>query len=261
MDGLRRLKEARGGSMKVWILQTGEPIPIDEGLPRPMRAINLTNKLILSGHKVVLFSSEFCHQTKLHRNPSLLNKPLPNGLETKLIQSPGYKQNLGIARLYDHFRLGKNLDKILGQQDSLPDVVFIGFPPIEPATSMLRFCQKHKIPVILDIKDQWPTIFLDRVPLPLRFFARLVFHPYFKMSAHLFNQANVLCSITDDFLRWGQEFGKRSFVNDDLVVPLSVPKLDLTIEELNKAKENWKSIGVDLEDGKRFALWESVLIV
>ena len=133
---------------------------------------------------------------------------------------------------------------------------FLLASPIEPATSMLRFCQKHKIPVILDIKDQWPTIFLDRVPLPLRFFARLVFHPYFKMSAHLFNQANVLCSITDDFLRWGQEFGKRSFVNDDLVVPLSVPKLDLTIEELNKAKENWKSIGVDLEDGKKaLFLW------
>ena len=30
----------------VWILQTGEPLHIDKNFLRPMRAINLTNKLI-----------------------------------------------------------------------------------------------------------------------------------------------------------------------------------------------------------------------
>ena len=50
--------------MKVWILQTGEPLHCDEGSPRPMRAINLSNKLVEAGHDVVLWSSAFSHQEK-----------------------------------------------------------------------------------------------------------------------------------------------------------------------------------------------------
>ena len=53
--------------MLVWILQTGEPLHIDEGNPRPMRAINLSNKLIEAGHQVVLWSSAFSHQGKRYR--------------------------------------------------------------------------------------------------------------------------------------------------------------------------------------------------
>ena len=34
--------------MKVWILQTGEPLQIDKGDFRPMRAINLSNKLVIN---------------------------------------------------------------------------------------------------------------------------------------------------------------------------------------------------------------------
>ena len=38
--------------MLVWILQTGEPLPSDKNFLRPMRAINLTNKLIKTFDKV-----------------------------------------------------------------------------------------------------------------------------------------------------------------------------------------------------------------
>ena len=50
--------------MLVWILQTGEPLHIDGGAPRPMRAMNLSNKLVKAGHTVVLWSSAFDHQKK-----------------------------------------------------------------------------------------------------------------------------------------------------------------------------------------------------
>ena len=38
--------------MNIWILQTGEPLHIDEGKPRAMRAMNLSNKLVEAGHNV-----------------------------------------------------------------------------------------------------------------------------------------------------------------------------------------------------------------
>ena len=54
--------------MRVWILQTGEPLHCDGGNPRPMRAMNLSNTLVALGHEVVLWSSAFFHQEKKHRS-------------------------------------------------------------------------------------------------------------------------------------------------------------------------------------------------
>ena len=50
--------------MNIWIFQTGEPLHIDKENSRPMRAMNLSNKLVDSGHKVILWSSSFNHQKK-----------------------------------------------------------------------------------------------------------------------------------------------------------------------------------------------------
>ena len=57
----------------VWILQTGEPLPTDKDFSRPMRAINLSNKLIEKGHKVILWSSSFNHHNKEHRSNDYKN--------------------------------------------------------------------------------------------------------------------------------------------------------------------------------------------
>ena len=53
-------------NLLIWIFQTGEPLQIDGADARPMRAINLSNSLINSGHEVVLWSSDFYHQKKEH---------------------------------------------------------------------------------------------------------------------------------------------------------------------------------------------------
>ena len=41
--------------LKVWILQTGEPLIIDDVNLRPMRGMNLANKLVERGHEVIFF--------------------------------------------------------------------------------------------------------------------------------------------------------------------------------------------------------------
>ena len=42
--------------MRIWIIQTGEPLHIDHGDPKPMRGMNLANKLSEKGHEVTLWS-------------------------------------------------------------------------------------------------------------------------------------------------------------------------------------------------------------
>ena len=53
--------------MKVWILQTGEPLQIDKNISRAMRAMNLSSTLVNRGHQVTLWSANFDHFTKRHR--------------------------------------------------------------------------------------------------------------------------------------------------------------------------------------------------
>ena len=104
--------------MLVWLLQTGEPLHIDSGNPRPMRAMNLSNKLVEAGHKVVLWTSAFSHQGKFHRFKQFKVIKLSENLEIRLIPSCGYQRHIGLSRLFDHAQLGWNLRHYL--KDKLP---------------------------------------------------------------------------------------------------------------------------------------------
>jgi hypothetical protein len=70
-------------SLTIWLLQTGEPLHIDSGNPRPMRAMNLANALVASGHKVVIWSSSFYHQEKRHRAQGKNRISVSPGLEIR----------------------------------------------------------------------------------------------------------------------------------------------------------------------------------
>ena len=82
--------------LNVWVLQTGETLIIDGNNQRLMRGMNLANKLVERGHKVLFFSSAFNHQKKLQR--TFKNKKIifNSNLSFYLIASPGYKKYISI---------------------------------------------------------------------------------------------------------------------------------------------------------------------
>ena len=145
--------------LKVWILQTGEPLQSDKSKDRPMRAINLSEELLKRGHKVTIWSSNFYHQQKKFRDVKKESLEINKSFKINLLSSPGYKKNIGIKRLIDHFLLSIDLLRKLIKYKEIPDVVFIGFPPVEVAFVMAWWSKYQKIPYIIDIKDKWPDIF------------------------------------------------------------------------------------------------------
>lgn len=114
--------------MHVWIWQSGEPVHCDDIGMRPMRAINLANALISRGHSVTLWSSRFNHINHEFRNGN--SSSVIEGLEIRLIDSPGYQKNLGLIRLFDHLVLAFNLRREI-KYESKPDVAFIGYPQLK----------------------------------------------------------------------------------------------------------------------------------
>lgn len=230
--------------MNIWILQTGEPLHCDEGLPRPMRAMNLANYLVKRGHKVIIWSTDFYHQEKRHRYNKDKNIVINENLEIRLIKSPGYKKNIGFKRIYDHIVLARNLKNNLKLIKIIPDLAFIGYPPIESSSVMANWLIKRKIKYLLDVKDQWPTIFIDAMPNFLKAIGYFFLLPYFIISKKVIKNASGITTMSISFLKWTREFSGTLNSNFDKVVPLTTPSDEITNEQVLISEDWWKSWGI-----------------
>jgi len=235
--------------MIVWILQTGEPLHIDAGNPRPMRAMNLANALVEAGHKVVLWSSAFYHQEKRHRSLGAQRITVSPQLEIRLIPSPGYVRNIGPGRLWDHAVLARNLGQQLKHETQPPDVAFIGYPPIEAAAVMTRWLSVRGVPSILDIKDQWPNLFVDALPKFVRPLGRIAFAPYFYLAKRAMRDATGLSAMAEEFLTWAIDFAGRQRTDIDRAVPLTTPSGQVSAVELEATRQWWDNKGI-VADGR-----------
>jgi glycosyltransferase involved in cell wall biosynthesis len=234
--------------LTIWLLQTGEPLHTDSGNPRPMRAMNLANALVAAGHKVVLWSSAFYHQEKRHRVAGSSRMTVSPSLEIRLIASPGYQRNIGPGRLWDHVVLGRNLSTQLAAETTVPDVAFVGYPPIETAAVMTRWLAERKVPCMVDVKDQWPTIFTDPLPGFLRPLGRVALAPYFYYGRRALRDATALSAMAGGFLQWAADFAGRSVHSLDRVVPLTVPTGEISPDKLAEADRWWDAQGIK-DDG------------
>ena len=236
--------------MRVWILQTGEPLQIDQYGMRPMRAINLSNALLERGHEVVLWSSDFDHFSKTFRCGANKEIKVSNHLTIRLIKSRGYNSHVGVGRLIDHMELAWNLRKLL-RKETAPDIAFIGYPPIEPAWVLSRWLHKKNVPFILDVKDAWPKLLVDAFPAPVRFFARLALHPYFAMMRTSFTKATAISSVSKNFLSWSLNQIGLQTRSLDKVTPLVSERLVHNKSQQESASKWWDERGIQNTDKLR----------
>lgn len=231
----------------VWIFQTGEPLQIDDDDSRPMRAINLSNSLIKKGHKVVLWSSDYYHQKKMHRYGENQTIKVSEKLEIRLLNSRGYKRNIGLGRLIDHFQLALAFKKELKTERNVPDIAFIGYPPIEPTFVLTNWLSKRSVPMILDIKDQWPTLFIDALPRGLKSLGLVIFWPYFYLARKAISNSTGVTSMSNGFIDWVKKFHGDHDSKYYNVFPLTSPNQKVSDSELLDAKIWWnkKNITID----------------
>ena len=238
-----------GRCLTIWILQTGEPLHVDSGDHRPMRAMNLANAVVDAGHHVVVWSSAFSHQDRRHRSRHIKRMVISENLEYRLIPSPGYGRNIGLGRLWDHAMMGVNLRRMLRVENELPDACFIGYPPIETAAVMVSWLKERRVPTLLDVKDQWPTLFLASVSRPYRALGRIALSPYYRSARRAMRDATGISAMAESFLEWALLFAGRPRSPHDVVVPLTSPRDESGTTELFAAREWWAARGVR-DDGK-----------
>ena len=218
-----------------------------------MRAINLSNALLKKGHSVTLLSSCFNHQHKTFREKKLTLKVINKNFKVILINSIGYKNNLGLKRLLDHFILAFNLGVFLTTSKlKRPDIVFIGYPPIETAFILSLWLNFRKIPYILDIKDQWPHIFHRVIPNRISLLGKIIIAPYYMLFNYSVKKAKSITSTSEEFINWTYRNSSRKFSPIDIPLYLTSQPQVLNQSNLDQSKSFWEGNGIDVEKDSIF---------
>jgi len=194
--------------MRVWLVTIGEELPATPGI-RKARTALLADSLVRRGHDVLWWTSTFDHFQKRHLFTTDQELTIAERYRIHAIKGIGYKKNISLSRIADHrviaWRFSKRVQKM-----SPPDLILAAMPSYDLAWQAVKYANEHGIPVLLDIRDQWPDIFFDHVPKPLRKIARLFFTPELRMLRKQMQQATGIIAMMDSLLEWGLRYAGRS---------------------------------------------------
>ncbi len=208
--------------VSVWVLCTGEPLPLDRGDPRLLRAGLLCDRLSREGFRVEFWSSNFDHSSKKHRSPSrtLISHTMSSTYRIHLLPSSGYARNMSLARILDHRQIGRAfLD--LAADFTRPHVLIVSMPTIDLAYAGARYAVEQRVPFILDLRDLWPEIFYLGRRFPQKQVIRLLTAESSRRLNWALRRAAAVVGITDDFVAWGCKRSGRERRADDVALPLA----------------------------------------
>src|SRR5262249_36225717 len=129
-----------------------------------------------------------------------------------------------------------------------PDVILASLPTVELALSAVKYGQQRGVPVILDMRDMWPDIFVDHAPSVIRPGVRMLLSTFFADARPACAGATAITGITDDFLSWGLRRGGRSKSEWDRVFPLAYLTEPPRTEQLREADAFWDELKIGDED-------------
>jgi glycosyltransferase involved in cell wall biosynthesis len=211
--------------MNIWLVQTGEIIPRNEG-DRMMRTGYLAKELLRRGHTVTWWTGAYEHQSKSYINEGKTKEKLNSGLNLRYLNSVPYKRNISLKRIVSHLSVAADFKKRAQQEKHKPDIVVSALPEHNLAYQALRFGVKNNIPVIVDVRDYWPD-FIVRVFKNkfLKAMARLVLVRDFRRANYVFKNADVLVSMMQSMLKWAQDKVNRCSAPDDTVFYIGSKRL------------------------------------
>ena len=153
--------------MRIWLIQDGEPLRgIDAGT-RDWRCGLLSRALAARGHEVLWWASTFDHAQKKHRYKEPCTVEITSGVKIRLLHGPGYGSNKSLK----HFLHQRAIARAFAQDTedfSVPDIIVCSMPLPELAEQAIIYGQKYHVPVVIDVRDQWPDIYLTMFPGSLR---------------------------------------------------------------------------------------------
>lgn len=228
-------------ALRFWIVTHFEPIPT-ETEARPMRAGLLARRLVDLGHEVVWWTPDFDHYHKRHRTGGDACIRVAAGFEVRLLKSLGYRSHVGPRRLLHHELLAARWRRAVGGRPP-PDLVFAGWPTPEFASSAVSFACRNRIASVVDVRDLWPDLWLDRMPSPIRPLGRIALGRYDRMANRAMAGADAILGVTDDYVDWGVRHAGRPRRPDDRAFAFRYRAPEPSAAELARAEASLADMG------------------
>jgi glycosyltransferase involved in cell wall biosynthesis len=230
--------------MRIWLITIGEPWPTDGENPRLLRTGVMAQQYARAGDEVVWFNGTFDHYQKAHRyecDTTIITEPR---LTLVGLYGRPYHRNVSLARILHHrdvraafCRQARRLPK--------PDVIVVSMPPLELSLAAVRYGQAHGVPVVVDIRDLWPDIWLEVAPKPFQGAARLALQPYYRMLRISVDLSSALTGVSDHAVEWGLAHATRPRHALDGVLPLAYEPPVLAPQAVAEAERFWSERGIE----------------
>jgi len=218
--------------MNVWLITIGEILPIKEGA-RKGRTSHLADALVERGHRVLWWTSAFDHFKKEWISNKDTTVNLDKNFEIRMMRGLGYKENFSFKRFLDHKLLAIKFKKLLKSQEK-PDIIVASLPSYELAYQAVIFANKNKIPIVIDVRDEWPDIFFEFFPRWMHFIVKIVLWRDFQIVKKCFQKCTHITSMSESTLEWALLIGNRSKTLEDKVFYLGAKKISASLGAAQK---------------------------
>ena len=222
--------------MNIWLIQTGESLPIKSGV-RKMRTAVLADKLLERGHSVFWWAGAFEHQQKVIISTKDKNFDVSERYVIRVLRGCGYRRNVSLARYIDHQIIALKF-RVQSKKFPKPDVIVASMPDYLLAYEAARYARKNGIPFLVDIRDLWPDIFLDRFKkMGMNGLGKMVLARDFKLLASLLKSADGLTAVSKGYLQWGLDKIERTQSSFDKVFYLGYKAHSKKVAGSNEGSE------------------------
>jgi glycosyltransferase involved in cell wall biosynthesis len=230
--------------MRIWLVTVSEPLPCDRHSVRLCRTGLLAHLLVEQGHDVVWWTSTFDHSQKRRRFHGDTFLSLGPRYKMALLDSIPYRRNISVARLINHRGIARKFRRY-ARYETPPEIILCSFPTIELSLAAVDYGQQTGIPVILDVRDPWPDLFLNILPSRLHWLGRAALYKLTAETRSALKRATGIVAMSEACLRWGLEYAQRDPGPYDAIFPLAYPRPKADEDQLRMAAAAMSRHGVD----------------
>ena len=225
-------------------MKIGEPLPLegDAGF-RMYRMGHLAAQLVERGHEVTWWASTFDHQEKRHRFQQDTIVPLSASYRIRLLHSRGYARNVSIGRVLDHREVARKF-RTQAMRSQRPDVILCSLPAPILCREAVRYGRARGVPVVIDVRDLWPDVFYNLVPLWARRLAQLALWPMRLSVLHSCALASAITGPTEAYVQWGVRHAGRAKTDMDAVFPFGYSSKTPPDDAVRAARKFWQALGL-----------------
>jgi glycosyltransferase involved in cell wall biosynthesis len=209
--------------MKIWIASAYDPIPGLDTDIRILRYGSLAMALLRQGHEVVFWTSSFAHWRKRHRVEGDVRRTVQPGFVAEYLHGRSYHRNVSLARVQHNRELARAFRRRAALWPERPDVIVAEIPCLELAAAAAEFAAAARIPMVCDIQDIWPDVYLSWLPRWSHRSARLLLRADYAKLGFILKHSTSVTAVSRAYLEWTRPHLPRPLDTRDAVFPLGYP--------------------------------------